>query len=148
MEKNPLTWKGTETTVMTSLLFILKMVRCCLLVYWCHFYQICGIEKEKIRAWKHEKGLPVWEGQMFFRPTEREKKEKKEGAWKKEWRVRKIKLERELEEASGEERQLQQPPANPESLGVSSPWENKKSVSGLCQSHTGISHRQREQMSH
>ncbi len=33
----------------------------------------------------------------------------------------KIKLERELEEASREERQLQQPPANPESLGVSSP---------------------------
>lgn len=44
-------------------------------------------EKEKTSAWKHEKGLQVWEGQMFFRPAERRKK--------RAWRVRKINLESE-----------------------------------------------------
>lgn len=48
-----------------------------------------------------------------------------------------------LEDASKEERQLQQAPANPESLRVSSSWENKKRASA-CQSHTCISHRWRE----
>lgn len=52
-----------------------------------------------------------------------------------------------LEDASREERQLQQAPANPESLRVSSSWENKKRASA-CQSHTCISHRWREKMSH
>lgn len=68
------------------------MVRYYLLVYWYHFCQIHGIEKEKIRTCKLEKGLQVWEGQMFFRPTERGAK--KEGDWKREWRVRKFKLEK------------------------------------------------------
>lgn len=87
------------------------------------------------------------EGDRCSLDPQRGGEREREGAWKKDWRVRKIKLKRKPEEANREERQLQQPPANPESLGVSSPWENKKRASGLCQRHTGISQRQREQMS-
>lgn len=100
MEESLLTRKSTETTVMAdsevdSMLFILKMVRHYLLVHWSHFCQIHGIEKEQIRAWKHEKGLQVWERQMFFRPTERGKergslkeklKSEKNKAQKRAWR--------------------------------------------------------------
>ena len=60
-----------------------------LLLYWCHLFSSKKKEKEKNRAWKHEKGLQVWEGQMFFRPTERRVRKKRA------WRVRKINLESE-----------------------------------------------------
>lgn len=95
------TWKSAETTVTPDswvefLLFILKMPRGYLLCTGVIF-QIHGLENEKIGAWKHEERLQVWEGQMFFRPAERREK-------MAEWRVRKIKHERKLEEASREEK--------------------------------------------
>lgn len=149
LEENLLTWKNTgnncHSTFLTGLYAVYKNVRCCL--YCSVLVSFSSNWWDGEREPEHENGLQVLEGQMFFRSTEREK----DRASKKEWRVRKvrkIKLERELEETSGEERQLQQPRANQESLGVLSSWENKKRASGPCQSRTGISHRWGEQMSH
>lgn len=87
----------------------------------------CEIHRMEKRAtvWKHKKGLQDWEGQMFFTTTEREKKEPERKNWSMR-KVRKMKQERELEERSGEEKQLQQLLANPESLIVSSSWKKQK----------------------
>lgn len=145
MEQNLLPWKTTESTVtpewVASLLFISKMVGRYLLVHWCQFCQIHGIEKEKTRAWRHEKGLQVWEGQMFFRPKEREKKR---GSLKERMKSEKNEArKRDFEEASREERQLLHDTGKIQNPSVFHPREKTRRVSGLCQSHTGISHRHR-----
>lgn len=134
MEQNLLPWKTTESTVtpewVASLLFISKMVGRYLLVHWCQFCQIHGIEKEKTRAWRHEKGLQVWEGQMFFRPKEREKKEREPERKNEEWEKWSSK-ERFWRGEQGRKTTSTRHWQNPESLCVSSPWENKKSVRPL-----------------
>lgn len=125
---------------------VFKTVRC----LWTGGF-FCGIEEKESQTMKASERITSQRGTDVPQTHWEEVGEKKQRVpesnnemWRK---VRKFQLERVHEEASGEERQLQQPRANPEPLSVSSPWEHKKRASEQ-RSHTGISHRRREQMSH
>lgn len=84
-------------------------------------------EREESKHPRMRKDCKLKGGRCCFGPTETGKeRRRKEMKSEKMWARKR---------QAGKKRQLQQPPANPESLSVSSPWENTKRVWHFTQTH-------------